>query len=322
MRTWISSPPADCWEWRRRRRGPRSGRAICGSSGATIPTSRPTSPTPGAARCRPRRSPRHSPWWSRPAANPSPNPRRRPPPSASRPDDVPGTYDRAGDPIGASLRHPAVALDDTRTLLLDANPMEAFLALHEVFSMLGVVSYIDRLSLRARDDRDPRAPARHVAAGVARSRDPTARPRRPWGWSRSVAIRPPISTSSWTAWRSCSHRRGHRSGRRNVHTAVAPDALRRSDAGPARRIPDPPVAALDRAHGHERSQRVRPLLPERARPHRRRLPRHRPRAVPEPRRDRRVRDRPQGRPAVRGPHVGRARRRPDAPRGRSRTASR
>jgi hypothetical protein len=67
--------------------------------------------------------------------------------SAPRPDDVPGTYDRAGDPIGASLRHPVVALDDTRTLLLDANPMEAFLALHEVFSMLGVVSYLDRLSL-------------------------------------------------------------------------------------------------------------------------------------------------------------------------------
>jgi hypothetical protein len=65
----------------------------------------------------------------------------------ARPDDVPGTYDRAGDPIGASMRHPVVALDDTRTVLLDANPMEAFLALHEVFSMLGVVSYIDRLSL-------------------------------------------------------------------------------------------------------------------------------------------------------------------------------
>ena len=69
------------------------------------------------------------------------------PGTAPRPDDVPGTYDRAGDPIGASLRHPAVALDDTRTVLLDATPMEAFLALHEVFSMLGAVSYIDRLSL-------------------------------------------------------------------------------------------------------------------------------------------------------------------------------
>ena len=77
-----------------------------------------------------------------------PEPEPEPPaPPAARPDDVPGTYDRAGDPIGASLRHPAVALDDTRTVLLDANPMEAFLALHEVFSMLGVVSYIDRLSL-------------------------------------------------------------------------------------------------------------------------------------------------------------------------------
>jgi hypothetical protein len=61
--------------------------------------------------------------------------------------EVPSTYDRSGDPIGASLRHPAVALDDTRTLYLDATPMEAFLALHEVFSMLGAVSYIDRLSL-------------------------------------------------------------------------------------------------------------------------------------------------------------------------------
>jgi hypothetical protein len=65
----------------------------------------------------------------------------------SAPDPPPSTYDRAGDPIGASLRHPAVALDDTRTVLLDATPMEAFLALHEVFSMLGAVSYIDRLSL-------------------------------------------------------------------------------------------------------------------------------------------------------------------------------
>jgi hypothetical protein len=63
------------------------------------------------------------------------------------PDPPPSTYDRGGDPIGASLRHPAVALDDTRTVLLDATPMEAFLALHEVFSMLGAVSYIDRLSL-------------------------------------------------------------------------------------------------------------------------------------------------------------------------------
>ena len=73
-----------------------------------------------------------------------------PPPPDSRdprPDDIPGIYDRADEPIGASLRHPAVALDDTRTVLLDASPMEAFLALHEVFSMLGVVSYVDRLSL-------------------------------------------------------------------------------------------------------------------------------------------------------------------------------
>jgi len=48
---------------------------------------------------------------------------------------------------GASLRHPAVGLDETRTVLLDAAPMDAFLALLEVFSMLGAVSYVDRLSL-------------------------------------------------------------------------------------------------------------------------------------------------------------------------------
>ena len=69
------------------------------------------------------------------------------PRTAPEPDPPPPTYDRGGEPIGASLRHPAVALDDTRTVLLDATPMEAFLALHEVFSMLGAVSYIDRLSL-------------------------------------------------------------------------------------------------------------------------------------------------------------------------------
>jgi hypothetical protein len=72
------------------------------------------------------------------------------PPPGDRPEapvDVPSTYEHAGDPIGASLRHPTVALDDTRTLLLDATPMESFLALHEVFSILGAVSYIDRLSL-------------------------------------------------------------------------------------------------------------------------------------------------------------------------------
>lgn len=71
-----------------------------------------------------------------------------PGPAAAPPrEDVPSTYEHSGDPIGATLRHPAVALDDTRTLLLDATPMEAFLALHEVFSILGAVSYIDRLSL-------------------------------------------------------------------------------------------------------------------------------------------------------------------------------
>jgi hypothetical protein len=48
---------------------------------------------------------------------------------------------------GALLRHPTAGPDETRSLLLDARPMDAFLALHEVFSMLGAVSYLDRLSL-------------------------------------------------------------------------------------------------------------------------------------------------------------------------------
>jgi hypothetical protein len=51
------------------------------------------------------------------------------------------------DDPGARLRHPSIALDDSRTVLLDAAPMEALLAIHESFSIIGVVSYIDRLSL-------------------------------------------------------------------------------------------------------------------------------------------------------------------------------
>ncbi len=49
--------------------------------------------------------------------------------------------------LGASFRHPTVGVDDTRVVLLDATPTEAFLALHETFSLIGAVSYIDRLSL-------------------------------------------------------------------------------------------------------------------------------------------------------------------------------
>jgi hypothetical protein len=54
-----------------------------------------------------------------------------------------------GTPVatGAVLRHPTTGPDETRSLLLDAPPGDAFLALHEVFSVLGAVSYLDRLSL-------------------------------------------------------------------------------------------------------------------------------------------------------------------------------
>ena len=51
------------------------------------------------------------------------------------------------DHVGSSFRHPTIGVDDTRVVLLDAPLMDAFLALHEAFSVLGAVSYIDRLSL-------------------------------------------------------------------------------------------------------------------------------------------------------------------------------
>ena len=69
------------------------------------------------------------------AATPTLDPDRPPEPPA------PDTH------VGASFRHPTVGADNTRVVLLDATPMEAFLALHEAFSMIGAVSYIDRLSL-------------------------------------------------------------------------------------------------------------------------------------------------------------------------------
>lgn len=49
--------------------------------------------------------------------------------------------------LGASFRHPTIAVDGAREVLLDAPAMDAFIALHEAFSILGAVSYIDRLSL-------------------------------------------------------------------------------------------------------------------------------------------------------------------------------
>jgi hypothetical protein len=62
-------------------------------------------------------------------------------------DDVPSVYDAPEPQDGARLRHPSVGADDTRVVVLDAAPMEALLALHECFALLGAVSYIDRLSL-------------------------------------------------------------------------------------------------------------------------------------------------------------------------------
>jgi hypothetical protein len=66
---------------------------------------------------------------------------------ATTPDDQPTANTKPGDHLGSSFRHPTIAVDDSRVVLLDAPLMDAFLALHEVFSILGAVSYIDRLSL-------------------------------------------------------------------------------------------------------------------------------------------------------------------------------
>jgi|GEM_PF-1207338 hypothetical protein len=77
---------------------------------------------------------------------------------AAAPEAVPGPMDgpmRAASStsapkdsyLGPSFRHPTIAVDDSRIVLLDAPAMDAFLALHEAFSILGAVSYIDRLSL-------------------------------------------------------------------------------------------------------------------------------------------------------------------------------
>ena len=85
---------------------------------------------------------------------------------------------------------------------------------------------------------------------------------------------------------------------------------------PARRIPRPPGADVDAVHGDERPQLLRPLVLERAGPHRRGVPRDRPRRVPEPRRDRRVRDHRDAGPPGGGAHVRRARRRPPGAGGR------
>ena len=125
MRRWISPPPAVCSEWRPSTRVARGPGELSAPDPSPPSGHRSRSRRLRAAHARrPRRSPRRSPWWCAPGAGPSRGgPRRGARRSARRPpDDVPGTYDRAGDPIGASLRHPVVALDDTRTVLLDANP--------------------------------------------------------------------------------------------------------------------------------------------------------------------------------------------------------
>ena len=90
-----------------------------------------------------------------------------------------------------------------------------------------------------------------------------------------------------------------------------PILVERRHADPARRVPDPPGAAVAALPHIERPERVRPVLPERPRSHGRRVPGDRPRRVPQSRRYRRLRNRSRGRRAALGPLLGRARRRPD-----------
>lgn len=62
------------------------------------------------------------------------------PPGPERSEAVPAS-------TGSVFRHPSVGPDETRSVLLDAPIADAFVALHEAFSVVGVVSYLDRLSL-------------------------------------------------------------------------------------------------------------------------------------------------------------------------------
>ena len=72
-------------------------------------------------------------------------PESRPAPAPAP--DTRTVEDTADGYLGASFRHPTIAVDGAREVVLDAPVMDAFLALHEAFSILGAVSYIDRLSL-------------------------------------------------------------------------------------------------------------------------------------------------------------------------------
>ena len=82
---------------------------------------------------------------------------------------------------------------------------------------------------------------------------------------------------------------------------------------PARRVPDPPGCRCRRLGGQQRPQLLRPLLLQRPRPHRRHLPDHRARLLPEPRHQGRLRPGPPRRQADRRPPLRRDRRRPAQP---------
>ena len=319
MRTWISSPPAVVLGVDASTRVARgTGELPAPDPRATIPTSRAISPTPAAAPSRPPRSPRRSRSWCahaevRSPTRSRPRPRRRAgraPTTSPAPTTAPVTRSERACGI------PSSRSTTPARCCSDANPMEAFLALHEVVSMLGVGLVRRPAEPRARGDRDARAAAGDVAARLPRSRPRWCDGRDRRASSRSAGTRRRTSTSSSTGSRSCSRRRDRRSARRNVarlRSGRAQEVRCRSRSTSSRS-----TRRRSRCvHGHERPQRVRPLLPQRPRPHRRRLPHHRPRPVPEPRGDRRVRDGAAWRPPVHDPHVGRARRRPHAPGGRS-----
>ena len=185
-------------------------------------------------------------------------------------------------------------LDGSRRVLLAAEMDDAFVALLEVAHLVGVVSYVDRQSA-VLETIVTAAPGEATSLliflepgeedgvteaflGVEPLGGHAPAPLDPLVDRIAELLareRPPVPGASDAVSVACRQ------------PATLQEVLR---AGPARRVPAPPGAAVDAVRHDERPQRLRPLLLQRPRPHRRPVPHHRARRLPEPRRDRRVRD--------------------------------
>ena len=145
--------------------------------------------------------------------------------------------------------------------------------------------------------------------------------------ARSSATSPGTTstTPSSGAWSSCAPGPGRSTSARSSGptTSRRSSTTSRSWSGCSRRrapdvdadgrVPDPPAAAADRRRRQQRPQLLRPLLPQRARPDRRHLPHHRPRLLPQPRHEGRLRPHPPRRRADRRAPQRRPRPRPPQP---------